>query len=327
MSRRKKAVRAKKERRQPSYALKVKVDGPGVHRKSIAIPELVKICQSLQSAVHRQAESMARPRASTLRRGPITANAQGECTLELTGIVAGSTGLTFRYAKSQQHLPIAVATFGTEVLARVASTLRDFEKNKPAQSEIDPGVLASLLDLGTALDRKSITKISLTVPGHDGRRGSVKAVYTPAVKERIVARMAAPKQESVSIDGKLEMADFKETGRVCRIHPSIGLPVQCSFDPSKEEEIYHALRRPARVSGVARVNPHSGKIEEIKIENIEPLDELMLGARNFAAGYSLEQLAEMQGVRPLTRPDDLAGGWPADENVDDFIAATYASRS
>ena len=41
---------------------------------------------------------------------------------------------------------------------------------------------------------------------------------------------------------------------------------------------------------------------------------------------SLKQLAEMQGVQPLTRPDDLAGGWPADENVDDFIETTYASR-
>jgi len=123
------------------------------------------------------------------------------------------------------------------------------------------------------------------------------------------------------------MVDFKETGRVCRIHPSIGLPVLCSFDPSKEDEICQALRRPVRVTGVARVNPHSGRIEEIKIENIELLDELMLGARNFTAGYSLEQLAEMQGVRPLTRPDDLAGGWPADENVDDFIETTYASRS
>jgi hypothetical protein len=327
MSSRKKAIRSKRDHGRPTYALKVKVEGPGVHRKSIPIPELLKICSSVQSAVHRQAEAMETPSARTLRRGPITASAQDECTLELSGIVAGSTGLLFRYAKPQQHLPISVATFGSEVLARVASTLRDFEKNRPVPSEIDPGVLASLQELGTALERRSITKISLTVPSHDGKKGAVKAVYTPAVRERIAARMKAPKQESVSIEGKLEMADFKETGRICRIHPSIGLPVQCSFDPSKEDEIYQALRRPARVTGVARVNPHSGRIEEIKIENIELLDELMLGARNFTAGYSLERLAEMQGVRPLAHPDELAGGWPPDENVDEFIDATYGSRS
>ena len=56
-------------------------------------------------------------------------------------------------------------------------------------------------------------------------------------------------------------------------------------------------------------------------------DELMLGARNFTAGYSLEELAKMQGARPLASPDDLAGGWPVDDNIDEFIDATYGSRS
>jgi hypothetical protein len=319
-------MRAQKKQKRPAYALKVKVEGPGVHNKSIPIPELLKICASIQSAVHREAEAMERPAAPTLRRGPITAIAQDECTLELTGIVAGSTGLLFRYAKSQQHLPIEAITFGAEVLARVASTVRDFEKNKEIPN-IDAGVLASLQELGTALDRRSITKISLIVPGRDGRKGAVKAVYTPAVRERITARIKARVQERLSIEGKLEMADFKEAGRVCRIHPTVGMPVQCSYDSSNDEEIYQALRRPARVTGVARVNPHSGKVEEIKIEKIEILDELMLGARNFTAGYSLEHLAEMQGVQPLKRPDELAGGWPPDENIDEFIDATYGSRN
>ncbi len=326
MRNRKKTTRAKKAQKRPSYALKVKVEGPGVHRKSIPIPELLKICSALQTAVHRQAEAMEKPAASTLRRGPITASAQDECTLELSGIVAGSTGLLFRYAKSQQYLPMDAMTFGSAVLSRVATTVKEFEKDKEIPAGIDPGVLASLQELGTALERKSVTKISISVPGHDGRKGSVKAVYTAAVRERIAARMKAPTQEPLSIEGKLEMADFKETGRICRIHPSIGVPIQCSFDPSKEEEVYLALRHPARVTGLARINPHSGKVEEIKIEKIELLDELMLGARNFTAGYSFEQLAEMQGVKPLARPDDLAGGWPQDENLDEFIETTYGSR-
>jgi hypothetical protein len=327
MSVRKKTARGKKERKRPAYAMKVKVDGPGVHPKSIPVPELLKICGALQTAVHRQAEAMERPAATTLRRGPITASAQDECTLEMTGIVGGSTGLLFRYANPQQHLPIAAVTFGAEVLSRVASTVRDFEKHKDVSADIDPGVLASLQELGSAFERRSVTKISIIVPGHNGRQTAVKAVYTPAVKDRIAARIKAPMQEPMSIEGKLEMADFKEAGRICRIHPTIGVPVQCFFDPSKEEEIYQALRHPARVTGVARVNPHSGKVEEIKIEKIEILDELMLGARNFTAGYSIEQLAEMQGVRPLKQPDDLAGGWPLDENIDEFIDSTYGSRS
>ena len=144
MRNRKKTTHVKKVQKRPPYALKVKVEGPGVHRKSIPIPELLKICAALQGAVHRQAEAMERPVATTLRRGPITAIAQDECTLELTGIVAGSTGLLFRYAKPQQHLPMAAVTFGSEVLSRVAMTVREFEKNKDLPVDVDPGVLASL---------------------------------------------------------------------------------------------------------------------------------------------------------------------------------------
>src|SRR5258708_19211598 len=109
MSAQKKSTGVKRVPKHYKYVLKVKIEGPGVHRKSIAVPDLVKICESIQSAVHRQAEAMEKPTAQTLRRGPITASAQKECTLELVGIVGGSTGLLFRYSKLQQqlHMPAA----------------------------------------------------------------------------------------------------------------------------------------------------------------------------------------------------------------------------
>ena len=271
---------------------------------------------------------MEKPTAKTLRRGPITATAQEECTLELIGIVSGSTGLLFRYAKPQQSLPLPdAASFGSDVLAKVAETLKDFGTRKARNLDVDPGVLDSLEELGGALDSKKITRISLSVPRRDGKRRDIKAVFTPAVRERLSARVKVPRQEQLSIEGKLEMADFKETGRVCRIHPSIGLPVLCIFEPGMEDKIYGALRRPARVTGIARLNPHSGRVEEIRIEEIEILDELLLGARDFFAGRTFEQLAAAQGVQPITIPSELAGGWPQDENIDEFIDATYRSRS
>jgi hypothetical protein len=49
--------------KHPNYALKVEIEGPGVHKKSIAIPDLIHICEAIQSAVHRQAEVMERPTA------------------------------------------------------------------------------------------------------------------------------------------------------------------------------------------------------------------------------------------------------------------------
>jgi len=312
--------------KRPRYALKVKIEGPGVRTKSIAVPDLLRICTALQSAVHRQAESMQDPLSPTLRRGPITAAATEECTLELVGITGGSTGLSFRYAKPQQKLPMPGSDdFGSDVLAQVASTVRGFSRANELAATVDIGVLGSLQELGDVFERKTITKISLIVPRHDGRP-AIKAVFDPTVRKRIAARIKVPKHTEMSFEGKLEMADFKETGRACRLHPPIGLPILCTFEPDLEDQVYGALRRPVRLSGTARLNPVSGRTEELQIQHIEPLDELLLGAKDFFASRTLEQLAQLQGVRPLGNPAELAGGWPADEDVDEFVRNTYESR-
>jgi hypothetical protein len=319
--------RRKRVTRRPKYALRIKVEGPGVHRKSIAVPDLLKICDALQSAVHRQAEAMQEPSASTLRRGPITASAHEECTLELIGISGGSTGLTFALSKPQQPLPIPGAmTFGADVLAKVAQTVKELGGDKHASADIDAGVLNSLMKLGEVVDRQAISRVSLMVPRHDGRARAIKAVLDATVKARIFKRIKTPTEQHLSIEGKLEMADFKEIGRACRIHPPIGQPLQCSFDPDREEEIYSALRKPVRLSGVARLNPNTGKPEELRIEKVEIMDELLLGERDFFMSRTLEQLAEAQGVRPLDNPGEMVGGWPENEDLDEFIAETYQSR-
>jgi hypothetical protein len=313
--------------KQPKYVLKVKVEGPGIHYKSIAVPDLLKLCGTIQTALHRQAEAMEKPTAQTLRRGPITASAQEECTLELIGISGGSTGLLFRYGKIQQPLPMPDAgNFGFDVVAKVAATVESLGRHKNANVEMDDGVLESLNDLGDILDKNRITKISLYVPRHDGNRRAIKAVLNNAVRERISARVKIPTRGQLTIEGKLEMADFKELGKACRIHPPVGLALQCTFDSELEEQVYAALRKPVRLTGTARLNPTTGKPEELKIERLEILDEILVGARDFFVSRSLEQLAQAQGVRPLADPRELAGGWPQDEDIDEFIVTTYKSR-
>lgn len=191
MSATKRLSQEKSVPKRPKYALKVEVEGPGVHTKSIAIPDLLKICDAIQTAVHRQCEAMERPSALTLRRGPITASAQEEATLELFGIVAGSTGLLFRYAKPQQPLPIPERMdFGTEVLTRVAETIKQFERQKPPAVETDAGVLDSLSQLGEVLQRRTITRIKLNVPAHNGKSRTIRATVNAAVFDRISALAA-----------------------------------------------------------------------------------------------------------------------------------------
>jgi hypothetical protein len=50
------------------------------------------------------------------------------------------------------------------------------------------------------------------------------------------------------------------------------------------------------------------------------------GAHEFYAAATIDELAAAQGVTPLKDPSILAGVWPEDEDLDQFIAETYQSR-
>lgn len=318
------ARRGKRVATRPKYLLKVKIKGPGVRTKSIAVPDLVKICDSLQAAVQRQAEAMeGQP---TLRPGPRTATAREECTLEFVAIGRGSTSLAFRLAKPQQPLPGSM-TFGIEVVTEVATIVKEVGSRRARiRRTIDPGVLDSLSKLGDLLEKKAISEIVLSVPRHNATK-RVKAVFNTTVKERITQRIKVPTEERMSVEGRLEMADFKELGKICRIHPPIGPSVQCTFSQESEDEVYAALRKPVRLTGIAKINPNTGRADELHIEQIEILDQLLVGAKEFFASRIFEQLAEAQGVRPLTNPNVLLGGWPDEEDLDQFLEETYQSRS
>jgi len=50
-------------------------------------------------------------------------------------------------------------------------------------------------------------------------------------------------------------------------------------------------------------------------------------AGQFFATSTLEELAEAQGVGPMKNPEEMAGAWPEEEDVDQFVQETYQSRS
>ena len=46
----------------------------------------------------------------------------------------------------------------------------------------------------------------------------------------------------------------------------------------------------------------------------------------FGQGPDIQALAERQGVSPIADFDNLLGGWPEDESIDDFLAALSGWR-
>jgi hypothetical protein len=302
--------------------LKLRIEGPGVRSGAISVPDLIQICKAAQDAVNRQAEAMRG--GQSLRPGPHSAVVSEECTLELTGIKKGSTVLPFSLAKSQQSLP-NMSTFGKDVVRQVAIAVKTLgsRNRRKAGDDLEPGLLDSLLEMGEVFD-KGITRIEWIVPAN-GRR-ALKAVFDKRVREKVVQRIKGPSSRTETVEGVLEMADFKEQDHKCRIHPPVGQPIVCTFTPEQEQEIYDALRKPVRITGTATINSNNDKVEAIAIEKISVTEHLLIGAREFHSGRSLQQLAEAQGVEPLTNPKVLVGGWPEGEDVDEFVEDIYSSR-
>ncbi len=304
--------------------LRLRVDGPGIRPGAINVPDLMKILEHAQSAINRQAEAMEGERS--LRPGPVISAVKKECTLELVGIGRGSTTLQFDLAKAQIPLPNTVQ-FGIEVVANVAGILASLMRKPKAETpDIDAGVLVSLDSMGEVFDRGSVSKIEWVVPKRNGLRRGIKAVFTKAVRQRVAERIQVPSQKHETVEGILEMADFKESDQKCRVHPVLGYPVVCTFDKSKEEAVYSALRKTVRLSGQATINPNSGRVEGIRIEQVEPIGPLTVGAKVFFSGQSIQELAKSQGVRPLETIRVLAGGWPDQDNFDDVLEEIYRDR-
>ncbi len=260
----------------------------------------------------------------SLRPGPKSLVVYQECTLELTGIEKGSTVLPFVLAKPQQQLPMPeLTTFGREVVREVVTAVKNIGSRRPRRSGFEAGLLDSLSEMGEVLN-KDVTKIEWIVPGNGSR--SVKAVFDKRVRDRVLERIKTPSTRTETVEGVLEMADFKEQDHRCRIHPLIGQPIVCTFTPEQEQEVQDALRKPVSITGKATINPNNGKVESIAVQSLNVTEQLLIGAKEFHSGRSIQQLAEAQGVEPLSNPKVLVGGWPEGEDVDEFVEDIYSTR-
>jgi hypothetical protein len=78
-----------------------------------------------------------------------------------------------------------------------------------------------------------------------------------------------------------------------------------------------------KVSG-PEIRPGRIPIPDLRVTS--PLDPLATDSGSFFRGWSLDQLARLQGVDPVRDPAGLAGGWPDDDDVDEMLADIYGQR-
>jgi hypothetical protein len=187
----------------------------------------------------------------------------------------------------------------------------------------DLGVLLKLRDFGR-LFNKGIEKVEFQL---NHRQRPVKAVFDHPKYDRVRQRIERPEAQQVSLQGRLLMADFKETGREIRIHPSVGQPVVCRFPETLSAEIEECIRAFVRVTG-RMVYHESGAPKWLELSDIEPVETpAEISAQqggwtyDFWENLTAEEYARRQGVTPVTDVSQLYGNFdPGDwEGFDEAL--------
>lgn len=305
--------------------LKIRFDGEAVGPGRIPVKHLLSFLTNLNKALHRTGRVLT-GQAESVRRGPQPRSVKEEVALDLVSLTQGSPAavLGFERRQAQPSLP-TVEDFGLEILEKALAGLSAIQKADDALPDgYDAGVLMAWREAGT-LFSQGIEKIEFTL---NHRQQPLSASFTPRGFTRIQERIKGPQTNIRTIEGRLLMADFKEHGTRCRVHPSTGEPVLCLFDEEQKDEVLDNILQYVRIIGEAKEDPISGKITSIKIHDIERLeyregeatDLLPQGtpiSRDFWESPTLDELAAAQNVKPMMDVRTLFGTWPGEVD-DDF---------
>ena len=189
-----------------------------------------------------------------------------------------------------------------------------------APAHLDGGVKQSLQQMGK-LFSNGISKIDWIVPNEPGRSGRLKARFDGAVLARLEQAHAGKSRNEITMDGRLEMADFKIDDLKCIVHTPDGQRVVCTFTKDLEDDVYKALRGIARVTGLGTYVQPSNRLERIDLYSVKKLDPFLGEGESFFESLSLAELTKAQGVDPAFDLRTLPNTWPEDEDVEAFLEA------
>ena len=312
--------------------LQARLEGEAIGAGRIPVSHLLVLLKDLNKAFYRSGLVMA-GEAKSVRRGAQPKSVKDELALDLVLFSHGSeaTVLGFERPRSQQSL--SGMGMGREVFEKSLAGLGEVQKGGDALPlGFDSGVLLAWRDVGN-LFQKGVREIRFTL---NGDREPFEVSYSSEGYERVQERIVSPQVRMRSIEGRLLMADFKEHGTRCRIHPSAGPPVLCLFTEDQRDEVLENILHYVRVIGEAKEDPETGKIPSIKMADIQKLEDredrqkelLPVGTplpTDFWTSATIEELAEAQSVEPMADVTALFGTWPGEAD-DGFEVSVRSLR-
>ena len=307
--------------------LKIRFDGKAVGPGKIPVSHLLRFLSNLNKVFQRTGRVLIGD-AESVCRGRQPRNVSEEVALELVLLTHGSPAAILGFERQQGQMALPGMDLGLEIIEKALSGLGQIQEPDEVMPEgCDAGVLLAWRDVGV-LFQKGVNFIQFTL---NQRETPQITPFTPKGFERIQERIKGPQTNIRTIEGRLLMADFKEHGTRCRVHPSVGEPVLCLFDEDQKDEVLEDILQYVRIVGEAKEDPVTGKITSIKIHDIDRLEDhendstdlLPQGTpilRHFWESPTLDELAHSQNVQPLVDVRVLFGTWPGEED-DGFEAA------
>ncbi len=307
--------------------LKICFDGKAVGPGKIPVTHLLRFLLNLNKVLQRTGRVLI-GNAESVRRGQPPRNIKEEVALDLVLLTHGSPAAVLGFDRSQTAASLPGMDLGMDILDKAIVGLAAAQESDEAlPSGYDTGVLMAWRDAGTVFSQ-GIEQIEFSL---NHRNTPVVTSFTPTGFARIQERIKGPQINIRTIEGRLLMADFKEHGTRCRVHPSAGDPVLCLFDEAQKDEVLENILQYVRIVGEAKEDPISGKITSIKIHDIERLEDreeevaelLPKGtpiSRDFWESPTLDELAQSQHVQPMADVRSLFGTWPGE--ADDGFEAS-----
>jgi hypothetical protein len=303
--------------------LKIRFDGKAIGPGKIPVSHLLRFLSNLNKALQRTGRVL-QGESESVRRGQPPRNIKGEVELDLALLTHGSPAAVLGFERRQKALSFPEMDFGLEILEKAMNGLATVQEDtleETLPAGYDTGVLMAWRDAGV-LFSQGVERIELAL---NHREVPVTVSFTPTGHARIQARIKGPQTNIRTIEGRLLMADFKEHGTRCRVHPAAGDPVLCLFEEEQKDEVLGDILQYVRVVGEAKEDPVSGKITSIKIHDIERLegrddeaaDLLPQGtpiSQSFWESSTLDELAKSQNVQSMANVRALFGTWPGEEN-------------
>lgn len=302
--------------------LNIKFEGPAIHDGRILYDDLSMFVSSIRQAIQRMINSIQT--GESVKSGRPFKATQVLTALEIVSIRKGSFRIGLDLRRNGKAFP--GMDLGEEAIDKLVLGVNSLASNKPLSDEFDQGVLVSLREAGRIIER-GVNAVHINSKSAFGTR---KAIYVQNTRNNIIKTISIYQKEYAIIEGRLLGADLKEDRLRCRIEPSIGEPTYCKFDETMTEQVIHLMRQFVQARGEATYEPLTDKIATFYIRDLEPIEKVTGISEAIYSPFwrskSYDELAFEQGVQPIDDLSVITGGWPEDEDIEQFLESIKNTR-